>query len=229
MRAQIFRYCFSGFVLFAVALYLTHPVIAGEADDDKVWQPLFNGKDLSGWQGSGGKEPGAGWEVEAGEMVRKARGGDIWTAKPYGDFVLELEFFTRGNSGILFRKPDPKTTAKDRLEIQIQPPAAKGPTKHSCGALYDCHAATKEMCRKEEWNQLRLTSANNRVKVVLNGETIVDVDLEEWTEAGKNPDGTPNKFAKPLREFSRTGYIGFQDHGAEIRFRNIRFQPLDRN
>lgn len=197
------------------------------ADENEGWQSLFNGKDLSGWQGSPGKKPEDGWVVEEGALVRKGRGGDLWTAKPYGDFVLELEFLTEGNSGILFRKPNPEKVAKDRLEIQILTPAPKGPTKHTCGSLYDCLAASKDLCRKDEWNQLRLTSANNRVQVELNGEQVLDANLEEWTDAGKNPDGSKNKFGKPLKDFARQGYIGLQDHGKEVHYRNLRIKPLE--
>jgi hypothetical protein len=197
---------------------------AVDAAEPSTWRPLFNGSDLSGWRGGDGP-PGAGWVVEDGAIVRKARGGDLWTVEQFGDFVLELEFLTKGNSGVLFRKPDPRTKAKDRLEIQILPPS-KMPSKHSCGALYDCVAPSKEMARRDQWNQLRLTSANNRVQVVLNGEKVIDVDLEQWTEAGKNPDGTNNKFEQPLRDFARVGHIGFQDHGAVVRYRNIRIKPL---
>ncbi len=194
-------------------------------DQEEGWKSLFNGQDLTGWQGSPGKKPQDGWAVEEGALVRNGRGGDLWTAEPYGDFVLELEFLTEGNSGILFRKPNPEKVAKDRLEIQILTPS-KSPTKHTCGSLYDCLAASKELCRKDEWNHLRLTSANNRVRVELNGETILDANLEEWTEAGKNPDGSKNKFGQPLKDFARQGYIGLQDHGKKVQYRNLRIKPL---
>jgi hypothetical protein len=63
--------------------------------------------------------------------------------------------------------------------------------------------------------------------VVLNGEPVSEADLDLWREAHKNPDGSKNKFNRPLKEFGRTGYIGFQDHGTPVSYRNIRIRSLD--
>jgi len=60
----------------------------------------------------------------------------------------------------------------------------------------------------------------------MNGETIVDINLDDWTEAGKNPQGTPNKFKYAYRDMQRMGLIGFQDHGSAVWFRNIRIKLL---
>jgi hypothetical protein len=52
------------------------------------------------------------------------------------------------------------------------------------------------------------------------------MDVDRWTEAGKNPDGTSNKYRKALKDFARSGHIGFQDHGHAVWFCNIRVKPL---
>ena len=62
---------------------------------------------------------------------------------------------------------------------------------------------------------------------MLNGELVSEADLDQWTEVRKNPDGTANKFTRPLKEFARTGYIGLQDHGTPVWYRNIRVKRLD--
>ncbi len=210
----------AGLVFLAGMLCCASPATA---QDD--WQVLFDGKDLSGWMSAGGGEPGAGWVIEDGAMVRKDRAGDIWTKQRYGDFVLELEFQTRGNSGIFIRTDDPRDCVQTGIEFQVLGPVGRS-SKHSCGAAYDLLAPTKDMVKADEWNQMRITAQGSRITVVLNGEKIIDMDLDQWTTPNQNPDGTRNKFRTALKDFKREGHIGFQDHGAWVTYRNVRIKPL---
>jgi Domain of Unknown Function (DUF1080) len=179
----------------------------------------FIGKDLSGWQNAKGKAP-AGWEVKDGAMVLKKGGGDIWTKDRYGDFVLELEFKTKGNSGIFIRTDKPADPVQTGIEIQVDNPS-RNPGKHSVGAIYDLVAPTKDTAKKDEWNKVEIAAKGSKLVVKLNGEKINEMDLDRWTEGGKNPDGTKNKFSKALKDFKREGHIGFQDHGADVMYRNV--------
>jgi hypothetical protein len=52
------------------------------------------------------------------------------------------------------------------------------------------------------------------------------VDLAEFDQPGKRPDGTPHKFGTAIRNHPRRGYIGLQDHGADIWFKNIKIKVL---
>ena len=61
---------------------------------------------------------------------------------------------------------------------------------------------------------------------MLNGQLVSEANLGLWTEARKSHDGTPNKFDKPLKDFARSGYIGLQDHGTPVSYRNIRTNLL---
>ena len=78
-----------------------------------------------------------------------------------------------------------------------------------------------------EWNRCTITCKANNIYVKLNGEQIIDMDLNQWTEAGRNPDGSKNKFKKPYKDTSRTGHFGFQNHGHPVWYRNIKVKPLD--
>jgi hypothetical protein len=88
-----------------------------------------------------------------------------------------------------------------KSNVQIERPA-RFPDEHSCGALYDALAPTKEASNKDGWNHLVITARGPQITVVMNDEPIIDADLDRWTEAGKNPDGTKNKFNTALKDFS---------------------------
>jgi hypothetical protein len=68
---------------------------------------------------------------------------------------------------------------------------------------------------------------DSKINVELNGVMVVDMDLNRWTSAHENPDGTKNKFPKALKDFARVGYFGFQDHGLPVWYRNIRVKKLE--
>jgi len=189
------------------------------------WQILFDGEDLSKWQNSSGGPPGKGWVIQKGVLTRKPKAGMIWTKQRFVDFTLELDFKAEGNSGLFFRTDNPQDCVQTGLEMQILRPI-KNPGKHSCGAIYDALAPSKEMTKDDQWNHVVITAVDNKVTIVLNGEQIIDMDLNRWTEPHKNPDGSKNKFRAALKNFKREGHIGFQDHGHNVWFRNIRIKPL---
>ena len=101
-----------------------------------------------------------------------------------------------------------------------------GPDKHSVGCLYDLKAPTKNVGKKDDWNKYVITCQGAKITVELNGEKVNEANLDEWTEAGKNPDGTPNKYKKAVKDWKREGHIGFQDHGNNVAYRNIRIKAL---
>lgn len=192
--------------------------------DDKAagWTDLFNGKDLAGWTDAGGGT--TKWTVADGAMTGQKGSGDIWTKARWSDFVLELEFKTTGNSGVFFRTDNPKDNVQTGIEIQVENPG--GPDKHSVGAIYDLVPPTKNNARRDAWNQYVITARGPIITVELNGEKINEMNLDQWTTAGKNPDGSDNKYRTALKNFKREGHIGFQDHGHKVWYRNVRIRPL---
>ncbi len=185
------------------------------------WRDLF-ADDLSNCiykQGS--------WAMVDGVLTRKG-GGDIWTKETFGDFVLDLEFKTANgsNSGVFIRTGDIADFVQTGIEVQIHE-TTDGTTRGACGAIYDCLAPTKNTVKKAgQWNHYTITCKANKIYVVLNGEQIIDMDLEKWTEPHKNPDGTKNKFRTAFKDMPRKGHIGLQDHGDPVWFRNVKIKPL---
>jgi len=203
---------------------------------DAGWTTLFDGKDLSAWQ----KSSTAKWVVEDGVIALAERDDGtlnnadyLWTKQQYGDFVLELEFKVcpgYANSGVFLRTADLDDPVYTGIEVQVSNSHGREEISRggTAGAIYDCLAPTKNLARPAgEWNQYRITCRESLITVELNGEQVLKMDLDRWTETGKNPDGTTNKFTKPLRDFARQGYIGLQDHGRPVWYRNIRIKQLD--
>ena len=165
--------------------------------------------------------------MKDGVLARKG-GGDIWTKETFGDFVLDLEFKTAkgSNSGVFIRTGDIGDFVQAGIEVQIHD-TTDGTTRGACGAIYDCLAPSKNMVKKTgEWNHYTITCKANKIYVVLNGEQIIDMDLDEWTEPHKNPDGSKNKFRTAFKDMPRKGHIGLQDHGDPVWFRNVKIKPL---
>jgi len=168
------------------------------------------------------------WQWEDGVLTAKG-GGDIWTKETYGDFVLELDFKcdTNTNSGVFLRCADVVNWLHTSIEVQILQPD-EADKKHICGAIFDCLAPTKNAIKPVgEWNHYKITAKANRIQVELNGEQIINMDLNQWTEAHKNPDGSPNKFNTAYKDMARTGHIGLQYHGHPVWFRNLTIKPID--
>src|SRR4051812_30873073 len=82
--------------------------------------PLFNGKDLTGWQLFSKK--GAGYVVHDGVIqCAENGGGNLLTEREYSDFVLRFEFKLPpgGNNGIGIRAPMAGDVAYSGMEIQV--------------------------------------------------------------------------------------------------------------
>ena len=222
-------------------LLFAHPLQPARAADDAPkpneltaeerrdgWVLLFDGRTPAGWANTANPLPAA--NVQDGAINPHKAGAYVtYHDQPFDDFVLRCEFKVSpgANSGVFVRTADRNDPVQRGFEIQIHDSAGKPPTKHSCGALYDAVAPSVEASRPAgEWNHLEITADGPSIKVALNGKPIIDADLNRWTEAGKNPDGTKNKFARALKDFPRAGYIGLQDHNAPVWFRNIRIKKL---
>ena len=76
------------------------------------------------------------------------------------------------------------------------------------------------------WNHCTVLAKDSRLFVILNGTQIIDMDLNRWTESGRNPDGTPNPLRKACRDLPRKGVIGFQCWNPKVAYRAVRIKPL---
>ena len=200
-------------------------------EKEEGWILLFDGKTLNGWKTSGGKPSKT--PVQDGS-INPHGSGDYMVVyeKPFSDFTLSLDFkiSEKCNSGVFIRTksltPLPgKDVGYNGLEVAIDDTRTNGFT--DTGALYDLSAPTKNAMKKAlEWNHLVITCRGSRITIELNGEKVNDVDLSRFTEKNKRPDGTAHKFDIAYKDHPHEGYVGLQDHGSNVWFKNIKLKPL---
>ena len=184
-------------------------------ENQKGFQPLFNGKDLTGWKL---RNPNGhnSWTVEPGGVLKNTvekggpHGTDLLTEQKFWNFTARYEYMTpdSSNSGFYLR---------GRQEIQILGDHKSGVlTKGGNGAIYNFKAPDKFVTKPGgEWQTAEVTIIGHRITATLNGVKIHD-NVECNQPTGGQID---NKMDEP-------GPILLQgDHGT-VSFRNIRVKEL---
>ena len=177
---------------------------------------------------------GAVWKVIDGVLHgSEPRGTWLVSDKEYGDFILKFEFKLgeRGNSGCGLRFPAQGDPAFDGLELQMvdpryYPPDMTVPKNELTGSLYRAVGGRPDLFKPVDWNSYEVTCKGSKVKVVLNGEQVLDVDLNEHDEIIKRHNGND---APPLKDRPRKGHIGFQElsrAGGHVEIRNALIREL---
>lgn len=177
-------------------------------------------------------DPEAKWEVRGGVLHGSAeRGTWLVSERDYGDFILKYEFRLGplGNSGCALRAPPAGDPAFEGMELQMADlrynPSAKD--SELTGGIYRAIAPRKQVYQPTEWNRVEVSLRGTRLHVVLNGETIHDLDLAEHDEVVLRHDGS---HAPPVKDRPRRGRIGFQELSRgddRVQIRNARIRVLD--
>lgn len=189
------------------------------------FKALFNGKNLDGWIGNK-----VDYTVQDGNIVIDPKGGgsgNLFTEKEYSDFNYRFEFqLTPGaNNGLGIRTPPQGDAAYVGMELQIldntSPIYAKLQPYQYHGSVYGVIPAKRGFLKPVgEWNSEEVIVQGTRIKVILNGEVIVDGDI-----AGPRDNGTMDHRDHPGLKRDK-GHIGFLGHGSVVAFRNIRIKEL---
>ncbi len=192
------------------------------------FKTLFNGKNLDGWVGNK-----KSYKVDNGSILVDPEGkggGNLYTEKEYSNFNFRFEFqLTPGaNNGLGIHAPLEGDAAYLGKELQILDNTAEKyanlkPYQYH-GSVYGIIPAKRGFLKPVgEWNSEEVIVQGSKIKIILNGTTIVDGD---FMEASKN--GTMDKKDHPGLQRTK-GHIGFLGHGDVLRFRNIRIKKLSNN
>ena len=193
------------------------------------WQLLFDGKTFDGWLCQNVEHNA--WQIDTGAFYYDAKGhGMLYTKARYGNFELKIDFMCdKGtNSGVFFRWDKISDPVQTGFEMQVLDDANSNDSpRHWCGAIYDVMAPSEHAVNPmRTWNTAVIRARDNFISVTLNGKHIVQMDLNRWTEAHKNPDGSTNKFNTAYKDMPREGHIGLQNHGCKVWFKNIKLRVL---
>ncbi|MEX0715547.1 MAG: DUF1080 domain-containing protein [Planctomycetaceae bacterium] len=158
----------------------------------------------------------------------------LFTVEEYGDFALKFDFHfgpdpEAGHSGVILKTAKPHSYTPNDVTVALFGPARK--PGHFCTGAFRFHLkpVTKDAMKSAgEWNTMTVTAKAKQVTVVLNGEQINDLDMSQWTEPKKRPDGTPHLVPLALNDLPTTSPIGFRDdYGIPIYLRNLKIKPLE--
>ena len=195
------------------------------------WRLLFDGRTTAGWRGFRMDSMPGGWQAVDGALTRVGRGGDIITREAFRNFELALEWKVapRGNSGIFYRaSEDAEAIYWTAPEMQVLDDAGHEDGQSrltAAGANYGLDPAPTGVVRPAgEWNQVRLVVNGAHVEHWLNGTKVVEYELGSPAWEAKVQ---ASKFA-PHPHYGRNaeGYLGLQDHGDLVAYRNIKIRVL---
>jgi hypothetical protein len=223
--------------------------------DAEGWITLFDGKTLNGWRGYGREDAPAAWVVDDGAIHIKGsgggeagarNGGDILFAHKFKNYEFEFEWkVAKGsNSGVLYMiqevQGEPSYISAPEYQVldnENHPDAKLGVDgNRQSASLYDMIPAKPQNAKAiGEWNKGKILSYKGTIIHYLNGEAVVEYHLwtKQWTDMLQASKFSQEKWPLAFELLNncggenKEGFIGFQDHGDDVWFRNIRVKISD--
>ncbi|MES2593788.1 MAG: DUF1080 domain-containing protein [Verrucomicrobiota bacterium] len=198
--------------LALLALTLLSPAVLA-ADDDKDFKPLFNGKDLTGWQIVHPDK--SRWKVTPDKLLvnpwsKRQPSSDLISEKKFKNFTLRFDYLIHegGNSGVYLR---------GRHEIQLlDDDGAQDRSTVSNGAIFNQVAPAVFASRPGgAWQTMEATIIGNEITVVLNGKKIHD-RVQCTKPTGQALDSS----------MDAPGPILLQGRLGDVKFRDIQIKEL---
>jgi len=165
------------------------------------WITLFDGSGLDALMMTGD----ANWSVEGDVVGADSGSGMLVTRETFSDFELQVEFFVSvdANSGIFLRCADPQNIA-DTTCYEVNIYDTRPDQTYRTGGIVHFAPPAELMNAGGRWNRYEITAEGTRLRVVLNGEQLVDVEADQYSD----------------------GHIGLQYGAGVVKFRNVRVRRL---
>jgi hypothetical protein len=223
--------------------------------DKKGYFPIFDGKTFAGWRGYGKNYIPSKWKVEDGcihlDSKAKGEGGDIIFAHRFGpDFEFEMEWKIAegGNSGIFYLAQEVLSKEGNLEPIYISAPECQvldnerhpdaklgKDNNRQSSSLYDMIPAKPQNARPAgQWNKVRIRVKGGHVQHFQNDVEVLSYDLwtPQWTALLQDSKFSEKAWPAAFRLLNNCGgpehkgFIGMQDHGDDVWFRNIKVKEL---
>jgi len=233
-----------------VAILIASPVFSQKAnkltkkEKKEGWVLLFNGKNFDGWRQCNGTEMPANWVIEddamkvllgEGKKPGQGSGGDIlYPGKKFKNFEFSIDWKASkaANSGIFYyvREVPGKPIYYAAPEIQVLDNKDATDNKidsHLAGSLYDLLPADPATVNPAgEWNTCVIKVVDGKATVSMNGTEVVTYThwTPEWDEMVAN--SKFKRFPGWTEGIAKEGYVGMQDHGYPVWFRNVKIREL---
>ncbi|MFA5326898.1 MAG: DUF1080 domain-containing protein [Prolixibacteraceae bacterium] len=240
---------FMGFS-FALAMLIVLPGISqsvnklSKEEKKDGWALLFNGKNFDGWRKCNGTAMPTNWKIEDNAMhvftapdKKPGQGSDgdiLFAPKQFRNFELSIDWKAgeMANSGIFYnvREVPGKPIYYAAPEVQVLDNVDATDNKidsHLAGSLYDMLPADpKTVHPAGEWNTIVIRMKDGHVTHTQNGVEVCSYTLwtPEWDAmVAKSKFKSFPGFTEGI---SKIGFIGLQDHGYPVWFRNIKIREL---
>ena len=216
---------------------------------------IFDGKTFNGWRGYDRADVPGAWTIEDGAIkingsgageAGASNGGDLIFAHKLGNFELEFEWKVGkgSNSGvfIMIQEVEGQPSYISAPEYQVldnenHPDAKLGKDgNRKSSSLYDMIPAVPQNSKPfGEWNKAKIMVYKGTVVHGQNDENVLEYHLwtKQWTDMLQASKFSEEKWPLAFELLNNCGgenhegFIGLQDHGDDVWFRNIRVKVLD--
>ena len=231
-------------MVVSLSLFGQEPNTLSKKEQKAGWILMFNGKDFTGWRQCNGTAMPVNWVIEdnamkvftaEGKQPGTGAGGDIlYGVKKFRNFELSIDWKASkmGNSGIFYniREVPGQPIYYAAPEIQVLDNVDATDNKFPdrlAGSLYDMIGADSSTVNPAgQWNTIVIKVLDGKVTHTMNGTKVVEYELwtPEWDTLVVN--SKFKTFPGFTEGISKEGYIGLQDHGYPIWFRNLKIREL---